>query len=311
MTIATPTQAIVALSCTTSSFCVAVGGPSGGLPRPGYAWLYRGSSWSPADDIDASGAFVAVSCSSSTFCIGLDANSGFTIFNGVSWSAPKPLDPDGLPAAISCWSDQSCLAVGIEGNEASLATDLSAASWSFDGSTWSRPTIIGPNAFLSSVSCPSPTFCAAVGGAVGVEGNTPPAEVTIFNGSHWSVLHPVSQRFFLGPVACASRHLCFAGAATMSSLTTPGVLFDYDGTRWSSPQTVDELPFNNDAISCPSTSFCMAADVRGDELTYNGSSWTSTRPVSGVSSFVDLVCTSTSTCVGADSNSVVFWRRDA
>src|SRR5271154_4431439 len=60
MTIAAPTQAVVAMSCTSLSFCVAVGGPSGALPRPGYAWIYRGSSWSAADDVDATGAFVAV-----------------------------------------------------------------------------------------------------------------------------------------------------------------------------------------------------------------------------------------------------------
>lgn len=80
---------------------------------------------------------VSVSCVSASFCMGVEDEGYAFVFDGSSWSAPVRIDPQG----VSCTND-IC-----------------------DGGTG-----------LISVSCASPSFCAAVDGY----GNA-----FTFNGSSW------------------------------------------------------------------------------------------------------------------------------
>ncbi len=55
------------------------------------------------------------------------------------------------------------------------------------------------------------------------------------------------------------------------------------------------------AVSCPSTSFCVAGDVSGNLLTYDGTSWSAPNSVDP-GNFIDAVsCVSSSFCVAVDS----------
>ena len=105
----------------------------------------------------------------------LDGNADWLVWNGTAWSAPVQiagLNPGPEPGFInwvSCPSATFCVAVVSDGR---------ALVW--DGTSWSAPQSINPNLAnargqattssnghpslgFKSVSCPSPTFCVAVG----------------------------------------------------------------------------------------------------------------------------------------------------
>jgi hypothetical protein len=116
----------------------------------------------------------------------------------------------------------------------------------------------------------------------------------------------------LEAVSCASASFCVAVDNNGSAVT-------WNGTTWSSPQTVDSNSGTTsqgtimNAVSCPSASFCVAVDGNG-AFYFNGSSWstvhalwngtedTGTGPPAGVS------CVSASFCVavGTDGGSYTY-----
>jgi hypothetical protein len=116
------------ISCTASTACIAVGGDARGL----IAGRWNGSGWSIQHAENAYGEgssrFSAVSCSSSTTCTAVGATT----------------DGD-LPTAplVERWTD---------------------GRWSIQQPLIAPHTAdIVPGSELSSVSCPSPTSCTAVG----------------------------------------------------------------------------------------------------------------------------------------------------
>jgi len=158
-----------AVSCASASFCVAVN-------DLGNAIAWNGSSLLAPDDIDGSNHLVAVSCPLANFCMALDSSSyDWIVWNGTSWSTPQPigtLNPGPTPGFInwvSCPTATFCVAVVSDGN---------VIVWS--GTSWSTPQPIDPNLAsargpaatssnghpslgMKSVSCPTATFCVAVG----------------------------------------------------------------------------------------------------------------------------------------------------
>ena len=116
-----------AVSCTSSSACVAVGvyqAANGPLP---FAMHWNGTSWSlqsvklPAET--NFGWLEGVSCTSGTFCMGVGAyerigQGKFTMaqkWNGASWSAEKPANPGkslNELKAVSCTASNWCKAAG-------------------------------------------------------------------------------------------------------------------------------------------------------------------------------------------------------
>jgi len=118
---------VAALSCTSSSFCVAV-------DAFGRAFTYRGS-WSGPEPVDTDSARVgsglglsAVSCTSSTFCVAVDDRGDALTYDGTSWSTPAQVDPTLGLASVSCASPTFCMALD----------DLGHAT-RYDGTRWSAP----------------------------------------------------------------------------------------------------------------------------------------------------------------------------
>jgi hypothetical protein len=302
-------QSMDSISCPSASFCAAVGAPTD-TSGTGYGWTFHAGSWSAPVAVDPTAALVAVSCASASFCVAPDLNAGFTTFNGSSWSPLEPLDPDGVPVAISCPSVTFCMAVGQESVSTSSVVSFDAASWVFNGSTWSAPMFVASSAFLSSVSCPSSTYCVAVGGDETNNGAGPPGLAVTYDGSGWHRPVAVDHSLTLGSVSCRSRDFCVAGSGSPSNPVGRGYVLTFDGSRWSPALKVDSQPFNNDSLSCPTTSFCMVADVRGDVVIFNGSSWSAPSNGLGASSLLTLTCRSAAFCLAVNTGTKVFqWRR--
>ena len=172
-----------------------------------------------------------------------------------------------------------------------------ALGW--NGQSWIGPAPIDPGTGLTSVSCPSSTFCVAVDGD---------GDALTYNGTSWSAAHVDSTGSSLQSVSCASStSFCAAGdwdgnvytfngdvldarpraidaaGGGISSMSCPasdvlrrhrlerrpGQLergqVDGQGER-STPTRAGGLM----SLSCQSATWCMAVDGSGDYLTWNG-----------------------------------------
>jgi hypothetical protein len=162
-----------------------------------------------------------------------------------------------------------------------VAVDWYGNYLTYNGSSWSAPASVGNEDYLTSVSCASASFCAAVD----LSGHS-----LTYNGSSWStptLLDTLGEDQYMYSVSCASSLFCVA-------VDTLGNAMTYNGISWGAPVHIDSRWLT--AVSCPSVSFCMAADVGGRVLTYNGSSW-SAPASSNAASFSALSCASESFCI--------------
>jgi hypothetical protein len=175
------------VSCPVKRTCTAVGlsstGPAGVQVSSPFVtrWFGRVNAWGlqsapkPAGAQDAS--LAGVSCPVAFACVAVgefDVDAGpITALAerrmGSTWSLlPAPELPSGSEisrlAAVSCPSLALCRAVGT----AETATSLVTMAERFDGTNWHLESIPftwpgGSRPFVNDVSCPSRSFCMAVG----------------------------------------------------------------------------------------------------------------------------------------------------
>ena len=134
---------------------------------------------------------------------------------------------------------------------ASIASAPAAGALSDPASHWSLPSAIDGTTSISSVSCPSETFCMVLDSA----GN-----YLIFNGTTWSAPAPVAGsagRFASpGSLSCPTTSFCIA-------VDSHGDALEYSSGSWSSgswsnPLTSATQGFQS--VSCANASYCMAVD---------------------------------------------------
>ncbi len=131
-----------AVSCTDTSFCMAV-------DEDGNALSYNGTTWSSPTSIDNGSGLTSVSCASSSFCMAVDQNGNSFSYNG-TWSSLADIDGSRSINSVSCTSSSFCGAAASGGS-----------SIIYDGS-WMSPISIDGSNDLSSLSCSDSSFCGAV-----------------------------------------------------------------------------------------------------------------------------------------------------
>src|SRR5438105_2194768 len=148
---------------------------------------------------------------------------------------------------VSCPTAVLCVAMDIYGNVLT-STDPTAGA-----AAWSEAGVDGrnyPNSFLEGVACPSASLCVAVDGAGNVVTSTDPTG----GPGAWTVAKVTSSGRRLS-VSCASSSQCVvtddAGDVFTSTDPVGGP------AAWMTSQ-VGPLAFT--AVSCPSTSLCVAVD---------------------------------------------------
>ncbi len=214
----------------------------------------------------------------------------------------------------SCATAAFCVAVGTD--DAGSYTRNLIEQW--NGTAWaivaSPDTSSTAGNGLDSVSCPSTTFCMAVGSAAVNGVNQTLTEE--WNGSAWSIVPSpdmtTSSSNGLFDVSCASATACMAvGAAHISSWSP--LAMTWDGVTWSLsspvlPTTGSSASF--DGVSCPSATYCVAAGgAYGPAPTstliemWNGIRWSiapSPDPFAGADELLNSVsCSSGLFCVAA------------
>ncbi len=225
------------VSCTSSSFCLAVGTDE--LQGP-IAEEWKGSSWkfTPTPAGSGGGGLFSVACITTADCIAVGAPNteveGLAErWNGKTWVVLRTPPGSGELESVSCVSASSCVAIGVALNEETGEETPLAESW--NGSEWSLMNLAstGGGAVqneLYSVSCGSPTSCVAVGVSVGEEEGAGSPIIESWNGKRWS-----AEKSAKGSPA----NLGLTGVSCTSSIrcTVTGYYFD----RFNSPVAFAEV----------------------------------------------------------------------
>jgi len=228
-------------------------------------------TWSEPLPVVAGGVETnSVSCPAKKFCVAVGNTEALT-YDGKKWSAPFDVNEDLL--SVSCASDTYCVAVDSYGGEET-----------YNGKAFSIPETVAPAVPLDSVSCPTTTFCAAVGGA----------DALTSSGRKWNAPTVIDSGYqdTLLAVSCATSTFCVAVDAGGQAIT-------YNGSTWSSPAVID-AGNQLTAVSCPSTTFCAAVDSAGNILGYNGTAWAAPVNIDGLNFLSSVSCRSSAFCISVD-----------
>jgi hypothetical protein len=159
----------------------------------------------------------------------------------------------------------------------------------------------GAHASFSGVSCPSATFCLAVGSHLAPSGARR-ALAEKWNGTSWRVVAAPPGRV-LDSVSCTGATFCMAegvlnGAGAINLAET------WNGHTWR----IQKLPvFPVSRISCGSPRLCMLVTGRAADQTvvryWNGRTWRISTGCDGgpLCSFSDVSCASASVCMAVGS----------
>jgi hypothetical protein len=241
------TAAIVDLSCTANTFCMALAG--------GSSYLWDGTHWygrtSVARDLRA------VSCASSTFCMAIGTHSAF-VWRGTRWSTATGLvGKGGWLDDVSCGAPHVCTVVGITAAGVNYA-------WRFEFGGWhARVRILDePFDMVWSIACIGRNFCITIS-----DGGFSQR----FDGHRWSDVLPADEGHgFDGTrIACASTRSCIAIGSLPSVQGQHTVAAHFDGKSWQRPQSVPFAGLNN-LIGCALGGPCHAISDTGYDALWDG-----------------------------------------
>ena len=171
---------IHALSCISTSSCVAVGNDGNGAPFTVSGdptnWIASDANEDPITSSSLGGSSNGVSCLSAVSCVAVGGDSNGQPFvllgDPTSWTSSDATEltlgasfgSGGSLSAITCATMNFCVAVGSDRNDEPLALFGDPTSWtSSDATELTLGASFGSGGLLNSVNCPSPTFCVAVG----------------------------------------------------------------------------------------------------------------------------------------------------
>jgi predicted deacylase len=92
----------------------------------------------------------------------------------------------------------------------------------------------------------------------------------------------------------------YSAAAIVTTMTVPR----QSALTWGTPQLLDNPQGNPTSVSCVSSSFCAAVDVRGSVTLYDGTSWSPPTQITGGIDLYGVSCVSASFCLAATFDSV-------
>ncbi len=271
-----------ALSCQSLASCTILGqtlGRTGVLPLAG-AWQPAGAALTkqqPPSRSSLGNQLDGLSCLPTT-CVGVGSvNNGINstlrridvLSSAGVWSTTL------LPAAhrganvlfsVSCPTTTSCTAVGTTATGARVAqthssiTTITLGAQGFASAAAVTHPTPGTVDSLTSVSCPTPTWCVAVGTTFGGAGKQWTPLLEVFNGSSW-IQQPVNgltSGYLLG-VSCTAPQSCVAIGSTnaLANSSTKPIVITKTPQGWNG-QVLPRPGVTLNAISCVASQVCMA-----------------------------------------------------
>ncbi len=294
------------VSCTTSTFCVAVGEQNIGTGGGTLVEQWNGSSWAvvPSPNVPATSddTLDSVSCVGPAFCMAVgDSGQGALAetWNGTTWSLATPVIPASVTGgaalySVSCVSTTVCEALGSGvdvGTPVVFGNQWNGTSWSLVSAGTPSASGSPPVIEATGMDCVSATACIAVGTTnSGSPTTTPFAEQ--WNGSSWSLMSNIVvpsgggvTGSFLASVSCAGASFCEAVGQTIGT-AKQNLIETWNGSQWTIPASVpDTSPTENQgltSVDCFSQTTCSAVGSANAAsgpspatlaLEWNGSSW--------------------------------------
>ena len=300
------------VSCTSRSLCVAVG-DYGSIewstdPAAGAASWQAAEIDKAADTPENPTNVNAVSCASPSVCVAVDAHGNALISRDPaagarSWRATQ-IDRGGQLTAVSCPSPGLCVTGDSSGRV------FSSRHPSATGSSWRRTRL---PAALTSVSCPSAALCVGTDRAGDVVSSTDPGD----SRPRWRVTPVVGKLgltiSYRPEVSCPSASLCVAAIGTEVLVSTDPA---GDASAWRLTYRIPGFtPVGFGALSCPTTSACVAlttaggylesADPAGGQTAWGGERLGPVGKLDPAGAHVEIACVSRSLCVAVNGVQVV------
>jgi hypothetical protein len=264
-------NAFTGVACPSAAMCVAVDGQGNvaatGAPSTPASWTVARVDTSVTEPSPYGGGptlLRGISCPSVSLCVAVDS-VGDVIASGAPTAGPGAWElihidnnsdygcaGGGLTCqaplmGISCPTASLCAAADFTGNVLEATSPTAPAPWA------SQPAAGGGPQSLWSLSCPSASFCATVDGAGG--------DVITWNPSAPSRFTSHRLPIDAFGVWCGSATLCLASG--QSSGGTAELVASANPAASSPSWTVTDSGLVN-AVSCPTSSLCLAADNQGD-----------------------------------------------
>jgi hypothetical protein len=294
---------LAAVSCTSSSFCAAVGQQRESTGGDLLIEMWNGTSWSVVPGVSpplsANNSLNAVSCVGPAFCLAVGSIKPGAAFaerwDGNTWTQVSVSTPPSLGStvlySISCVSTTLCetLGTGIAGSTPSLFAD----QW--DGTSLSAVPAATPpvssNELLkaSGMYCVNATWCVSVGGT-NVSGVVSSPFALVWNGSSWALSNVVNPGggtgTYLQSVSCAGSSFCQAVGRQIVAGHSQILIEAWNGMQWSlpasTPQTSPNLNNFLNGVDCFSQTTCTAVGNSSEPsapspatlaVQWNGSAW--------------------------------------
>jgi hypothetical protein len=267
-----------------------------------------------------SGLFVVVGLVSASMMLsGGAASASPATWHSVAVPQPQSRMSHELDA-VSCPTATFCMAVGVSLDASD--SDGAPVAETFNGQVWSlrHPTTVGATTLLDGVACLSATNCTVVGVSP-VTGGVGHPVAEFWNGKTWRVEAAVdpARGGMLQSVSCPSASTClatgleFTSAAGGQGLASLAERWRSGGAGWTITDTPEPAGGSLlDAVSCPSTSRCVAAGTAGFNTTtkahdlievWNGTRWTQSNVPTpkGLGGLSSVSCATTTSCVATGS----------
>ena len=290
---APPISSLSSIACTSEEHCVAMGISVKGVAKV------------PQAEAAAQTMF------------GIAARTSDGGVHWASFSLPTRIE---TPPALSCPSANSCVAVGgtVVANhvQSSLMPKGSTPNplglgkvvrTTDGGETWARSVIPPGVGTLRGVSCPTKTFCMAVGETP--DGNRGVALVTTNSGRAWTHLSLPRGEERLSLVSCRTMNDCVVVVDNLRAtiITTTNAGNSWAETSLPQPPTGSIGNDISEGISCPSSTHCFIVggftlgDGTPSALVFassnGGNLWASQSPPSDTTGLFGISCPTPTTCV--------------
>jgi hypothetical protein len=276
-----PGKHLGGVTCSSTTFCMAAGGPTG-------AERWNGTTWRTMPS--PKGGLGSLTCASRALCMRIHGPL-VSVWNGRAWhDATVTNDCNGGPdgpcglAGVSCGSTTNCVAVGtVTISQEPVQIPL---GFFWNGKTWARTEPPGAGegnpAATNSVICTG-GFCMAAGGGFSevARGNVATAGTWNAAAASWTDVSPnlgtICTMFdpcgWAGPIGCSSSTNCI-------TLGGPDGSQAWNGSGWRSAKPISAGKGSGlQSISCRSGD-CLAVGfqkahglMRTLAELWNGSAW--------------------------------------
>jgi hypothetical protein len=285
------TLGITALSCVSTSLCVAVDDAGQDFSTTSPA---TGGWTAPGQIAAGTPHLTGVSCPSTTLCVATDKHGdayATATPTTTAWTEETAIDGTTPINAISCPSTALCVAVDNSGD---VLTSTAPGS-----PPWAVQTHVdGLTTPITAVSCSSTSLCVAVTSVGTVLVSTNPT-----TSSSW-VSTTLSSGTALGAVSCNSSATCVAVGSTGSS----GTVYATAAVA-TAPVTWSSTPVDTNAlssVSCTDADVCVLLDHARNALVSDAPSsgqpgWASTPIDPDDVTLTAVDCVDAGFCVAADS----------